>query len=320
MFVFYTITAGVLMDRKTFLRQVYPVYSRNFGFTLIILLLLLSVAGAIISYRFLLLQQTAEEAKITKTALQIEEILEAGRVYYKVNRHWPDCSDIQKIAEFKEYLPLGKFNYTNPWGGDYVFSILNNNFQVKTTVANADIAKRIAALLSNTSITNSILLTAEIAPYSDTFGDINIIDVFIENFGASDINYSGQIKDDIMVGGCATGSNLHLMVLPYYFKLGTKLLQYPIPTIKKIGLDREPDCNSLTGRCSYVFDFQGQICAIPGTDNEIACWDESCGSSKLISLAGPVFLKTNIDEKNLRVVERDGQVTLMFIAYCHKGS
>lgn len=305
----------IFMDKRSRFHPVFSNHSKNFGFTLIILLLLLAVVGVMISYRVITLQQKEQESKIEKAALQIEGILEAGKTYYKDKNHWPNPERL--LEDFTPYLPLGKF-IPNPWGGTYTVSIVDGDFQVSTDVLREDVAKSIAALLPNASVAKdatSKIVTRIASDLNLNPGEIVMRSPLVKTWNADDFNHEGVVKSDDYFG-CPWGMEGHLMVIPQSFTIGSKTdvaKNYPTPNIKKIGLDMDgsglPDCEKTdipefnSFACTYSFFFQAQVCADPGNIRG------GC-NAHLDKLSGPID----------KLLQKNGSVTLLLIEYCQSKS
>lgn len=287
----------------------YTNYSKNFGFTLIILLLLLAAIGVILSYHTITSQRKAQEAKIEKTALQMESILAASISFYKKNNKWPKYPPKDE-DDFNTYLPLGKLSH-NPWDKEYVYQTIaeKDSFILTTDTLREDVAKNIAALLPQASVDpNSSKVKVEIT--SDLFGAgaVVIVNTAVKVLSPNDFS-GGQTRQAVSFV-CPSGFTGKIMVVPYYFTVGTKVFNQPMPTIKRIGLDSEPICTSYEGnnfQCAYTFDFQAQKCG----DNPNPTWDNECAKSIDNNLTGPVSLNDGT-----LMLRGDGEVTLLVISYC----
>ena len=127
------------------------------GFTLIELLLVIALISAMSAVGLSMYKRWAEQVKIEKTALQIEQWLSAGMTYYASEGHWPE-----KYQDIENYLPIA--HEKNPWGKPYNFSSENQGkvFRVVTAVPtliktgglnmSLILARRIAGRLPNASV------------------------------------------------------------------------------------------------------------------------------------------------------------------------
>jgi prepilin-type N-terminal cleavage/methylation domain-containing protein len=135
------------------------------GFTLIELLLVVAIASILVSLGLSMMKQRSQEAKIEKTVLQIQQLLQAGMAYYIDNGCWPgwagtfyatECTLNSSPPPFSQYIPAAIT--VNPWGKPYRYGMpydpmpasnRMNIFQVLVDTPNENIAKRIAELLPN---------------------------------------------------------------------------------------------------------------------------------------------------------------------------
>lgn len=135
------------------------------GFTIIELLLVIALIAAMSVSGIALFQQRTTQLKIEKTALQIQQWLQAAMSYYVDNGAWPtDVSQLLQDANNSTkayYLPLSVAN--NPWGYAYSIQPIQNNRLIEVTV-NVPVfnagnllayAQRIAARLPNATATGT---------------------------------------------------------------------------------------------------------------------------------------------------------------------
>jgi prepilin-type N-terminal cleavage/methylation domain-containing protein len=88
------------------------------GFTLIEMILVLVIISIIVVMSLNYMQQKAEATRIDRTALQIQQILNAGLAYYVVHTSWPpNANGIQQL-QTENFLPAS-IKIQNPWGSDY---------------------------------------------------------------------------------------------------------------------------------------------------------------------------------------------------------
>jgi len=128
------------------------------GFTLIELLFIIAIIGVIAAASMSIVKQRAQETKVEKTALQIQQFVQAGIAYYMDNSCWPvkggtptGCA-VTKPPSFDGYIPVNGSTdkTTNPFGKQYSWGTLNNMFWIKTDATTVPIAKRIAGMLPQT--------------------------------------------------------------------------------------------------------------------------------------------------------------------------
>ena len=125
------------------------------AFTLIEILFIIVIIGIITAISLTSFQQRSLNTKVDKTALQMQQILQAANTYFSAWGCWPNSSSCPNNAPaFNYYLPLG--NSTNPWGTPYTFAAdpnQSNNFLVYSgNLPNAQIASRVAGFLPNANI------------------------------------------------------------------------------------------------------------------------------------------------------------------------
>jgi len=106
------------------------------GFTLIEMLLVLTIISAIIYAGIGYVQQKTLQTKIDRTSAQMQQILNAGLSYYVANGTWPtDITCLQGGPASAPcnvtYLPP---TFTNGWGNDYNATSSNSLFYVYTSV------------------------------------------------------------------------------------------------------------------------------------------------------------------------------------------
>ena len=140
------------------------------GFTLIEILFVIAIMAVVAGLSLSFYQQTTVSSKVSKTALQMQQILQAASAYYIANQNqaqpWPTSID-QKNPDFQVYLPIG--STTSPWGSAYppysanppfVDGAYNNKlFQVSVTVPSTAIAERIAGILPSGQATDTTVIS-----------------------------------------------------------------------------------------------------------------------------------------------------------------
>lgn len=134
------------------------------AFTLIEVLLVLALSAAVAVGALSLYRKRTVQIKIEKTALQFQQWLQAGQLFYVQNHHWPADTEMSRLLQW--YLPT--HSEKNPWGYPYEIEAVvvdeeetnQNVFRVITTVPGdvfyrpSMVAQRIAALLPNASVKN----------------------------------------------------------------------------------------------------------------------------------------------------------------------
>lgn len=142
------------------------------GFTLIELLLVLALITVMLGFLVLGLRQHAENARINKAALEIEQVLQAAITYNANNGKWPDdnfaqpCTPSLDSDFVKSYLPNAQVQ--SSLGYYYCWSARGSKKQLFSVALqvpdnNANFARQLAAHLPNAVITDD--------PNSDTSKD-----------------------------------------------------------------------------------------------------------------------------------------------------
>ena len=209
--------------------------TKRLGFTLIELLFVIAIIGVLASIGMTLSKQQAQKTKIEKTALQIQQILQAGQSYYADNKCLPDdnsvaapvnpilsgCTNITNPPAFSNYLPIGSTNASGfpigPWGNVYKWGTTadKSKFRVCTEATGpvglltSAIANRIAGLLPNALTLSSGAADCSARVATETCSGTNCI-------VASEVN---------KLGAGASGAN-PMQLGGYVLKIG----QIPDPT------------------------------------------------------------------------------------------
>jgi prepilin-type N-terminal cleavage/methylation domain-containing protein len=134
------------------------------GFTLIEILFVIAILGVIFAIGLAMTQKHTEQFKVEKTALQIQQLLQAAAAYYVDNACWPNApecktSGMNVVPDFNQYIPVN--GTKDPWGNIYTFTEVGDHhekFQVSDNLLylpddaiRQAIATRVAALLPNAS-------------------------------------------------------------------------------------------------------------------------------------------------------------------------
>jgi prepilin-type N-terminal cleavage/methylation domain-containing protein len=133
------------------------------GFTILEVLFVVAIMGVMASLGACFYKNHVDSFKTQKTALQMQQWLQAGSAYYVNNSCWPSSSDgqtvdcqNQPVNDFTPYIPAG--NTTSPWGDNYTYTPVNNVagknmlFQVSVPVLTPETAQKVAALLPNEKV------------------------------------------------------------------------------------------------------------------------------------------------------------------------
>lgn len=129
--------------------------SKTKGFTLIELLFVIAIISVIAAAGMSIVKQRAQEAKVEKCALQMQQMLQAGMAYYVDNNCWPhEAKCASGAPDFAtHYIPVG--TTINPWGEqlNYQYTATpGSRFQVTTKAPNNSIAQRVAGMLPNAEV------------------------------------------------------------------------------------------------------------------------------------------------------------------------
>ena len=163
------------------------------GFTLIELLFVIAIIAVLAMLGISTYQQTAVNTKVKKTALQMQQVLQASMAYYIDDTHqgWPEDGDSKNPGDFEPFLPIGASD--NPWGSMYSWQASDdkNKFRVTTNVpVSESVGKRIAALLPNATVTaqasNATTITAETAIPGAAIGPSALNRPYITKFESID--------------------------------------------------------------------------------------------------------------------------------------
>jgi prepilin-type N-terminal cleavage/methylation domain-containing protein len=156
--------------------------SKVLGFTLIEILFVITILGVMATLGLTLLQQNTVKTKIDKTALQMQQIFQAGLQYYSDQKStWPDANlpsptyqnycSLSPLPKFCNYLPVdsqntpfGKFFYWTPVG----VSATAQKFRICGPLVSKQIAQRIVSLLPGGRVSNACNNSLTIDTCSDS--------------------------------------------------------------------------------------------------------------------------------------------------------
>lgn len=192
--------------------------SKFLGFTLIELLFVIAIASVLVSLGLTMVKQRGQQAKVEKTALQMQQLMQAGMAYYVDNHCWPvsppgtptGCST-PTPPSFDGYIPInGKIN---SWGYTYSWSPqTNGRFEVRVntpdpstadpTATNNPIARRIAGMLPNAAFgINTVVIAGSCTTSNCVYAQATIpaqssgSSVIVVATGAIHYNGGGGTKD-----------------------------------------------------------------------------------------------------------------------------
>lgn len=122
------------------------------AFTLIEILFFVAIMGVVASLGFSFLQRQAQQSKVEKTILQIQQVLQAGMSYYVDNNCWPGLGknslqrgcNTKKPPDFTNYIPVGTTQ--TPWGHTYKWQVVGTGdslFEVSVDMPNRSLAERV---------------------------------------------------------------------------------------------------------------------------------------------------------------------------------
>ncbi len=137
------------------------------GFTLIEMLLVLVVMSAILVMYIGYMNQKTEQMRLDKTALQIQQILNAGLAYYVNNNVWPvNCTQLGDLSTLQNenYLPSGTIN--SPYGNPYSLycSSYTGVFTVSTTVPSDTETQLLLGRVPMSAVTNCASYPGAVCP------------------------------------------------------------------------------------------------------------------------------------------------------------
>lgn len=120
------------------------------GFTLIQLLLVIIIIAIIASLEIALTSSKTATLKVQKSAVQIQQLLQAAINYRKDNNKWPVSFRI-----YANYIPLtlsNNYQISDPWGGKYALQATASDLSISITNNNKNNLSGMAQLLPNVTI------------------------------------------------------------------------------------------------------------------------------------------------------------------------
>ncbi|MCK4870665.1 MAG: type II secretion system protein [Gammaproteobacteria bacterium] len=170
--------------------------AKQLGFSLIELIFVIAIIGVMASLGVSYYQHRAENTKLQKVAIQMQQYLQAALAYYGDNNCWPST----KTPTFSQYLPINATQ--DPWGGKISGTQRNTHiFTVTDAAPNNRIAIRVAALLPNAQANKTTVLAEVTVPIGNqtpgysifvTAGQYSFNSSLPVNFSCP-ANYTGQM-------------------------------------------------------------------------------------------------------------------------------
>jgi len=132
------------------------------GYTLIELLLVIALLAVLATTSLVVIRQRAESARVSKTALEMQQVMAAAMAYYADNQGWPMATGhvpscvlpAHDEAFVKRYLPAqhATSNFGTPYCWGYAHSVQDPLFWVAVGLPDLQMARRVAAQLPNAFI------------------------------------------------------------------------------------------------------------------------------------------------------------------------
>lgn len=292
------------------------------GFTLIEILFVIAILSVLASLGISVLQQRAQQLKVERTALQMQQILQAGMAFKAdaADQKWPDCggslSGQPMTANFDKYLPVNVL--TNPWGtaqNTFCYPMEGGKkFRVLTTVPSVKIVDQIKALLPNAGIPDSQTIPPGVyTEVSGTMGGGTTTEkVVFKDVGSKDISHasfsqgtgddSGKYisPKDITIN-CSSGMKGDLLFLTKQIYAGDDAV-LGARNIKNL---------SYASNCDYSDDYTVASCGVTVTFQADEVDDDSWRSIKYPATSARI----RDDGKGSGGV---GSLSLQYITYCKR--
>lgn len=269
------------------------------GFTLLEMLLVVLIIAIMATVTLQIYERYSVDARIKKTALQIQALLQASTAYFIDNNCWPlSASCGSNAPNFNSYITFSK---NNPWGQLYSYQIEPNfgkKFQVRSgELPNNSIAQQVKNLLP----------TAIIDPNDDKQV---LAEITVENQPAQIIPnavISVMQNTPALADGSSYGSQSPGSPLTFSCPHGWKGNGIAIPMDIELG---NPECSKVLGYRSFQ-DLNGFALCAPRNDvnNNFDC-------EIITSFQGFAFTKT--DNCNDAVLQGSGSVSFSFIGWCQQ--
>lgn len=156
--------------------------AKNKGYTLIELLLVIVIIGTLAFASIGFVYQYNNNLKVTRTAHQVSQWLQAAQKFYFDNNRWPNPKELEVNSELVKGL-----DKKNPWAQPFTMQATKKLFQVTTRVPSSAIAKRVEAEIPFAS-TNGNEVTGYIyQPYAPlkNLPPMRLMDVYVVRFDAT---------------------------------------------------------------------------------------------------------------------------------------
>lgn len=215
---------------------------KQFGFTLIEMLLVIVIVASVLYMGLTYMQQKTQSMRIDRASIQMQQILNAGMSYYVTNGSWPvslACLQGNTSAGSSCTIPYLPSTMTSPWGTTYVLKNTASNLYVYSTLGSTTlgsivsaaniIAGRIPLGYTTTDVSatppavNTCTVQSSGSASCSVVGSVNIPGQNLNN--ATAVNYAGLYHN----GGCvpvptcptdASGNQMvpQIMVVPVSLK------------------------------------------------------------------------------------------------------
>lgn len=298
------------------------------AFTLIEILMVISIISVITMFGFTMEQKYAQRVKVTRTANQLQQILEAGVAYYGDNRVWPAYSPDLDV-NFRKYLAFD--NLKNPWDLDYKYSSSGqgNKFQVTTVLPSVYLAQQVAALLPSSYCYNDCENKTVVVEALKS--KVPRLDPVVLNIGTMRLDKTSAFQGSlylasVVVDQCPSGWKQGLIVTPMRmewggFMGGGESHNFYAAFERQIGLYNSPDCKESSGgsgqlTCSLQIKFNSRKCLV--FDDQISSGGNICPSASVEegSMLQPLQVLEMKGSNSWFITDDSGVFEMYYINYC----